>query len=362
MPRVFAVIMAGGVGSRFWPRSREKSPKQLLEIIGRGTMIQNTVHRLEQIVDPRDILIVTNRVQKPLIIKQLPHFPDENILAEPMGRNTAPCIGLAAMAIRRHDPRAVMVVSPADHLIQDVEEFTRVMHVAIDTADSSESLLTIGIHPTHPETGYGYIQTFLEDGDHNPYFSRGVLRVKTFAEKPNLQTAERFLASGDFLWNSGMFVWRVDVILRQIELLLPELYAELTKIDRAMGTPQHQAVLEMAYGLMRGISIDYGVMEKAGAVYVIPGKFGWSDIGSWDEVYRVSGKDDNGNCITGKVIQKDTSTSLVFSPGKLVATIGVSDLIIINTDDALLICKRGRSQDVKEISDYLKRKQMNEYL
>jgi len=362
MPRVFAVIMAGGVGARFWPRSREKSPKQLLEIIGRGTMIQNTVRRLEEIVDPRDVLIVTNRVQKQLITKQLPHFQEENILAEPMGRNTAPCIGLAALAIRRQDPRGVMVVSPADHLIQDVAEFKRVVQVAIETADTSDSLLTIGIQPTHPETGYGYIQTFLEDGDHNPYFAKGVYRVKTFAEKPNPQTAERFLASGDFLWNSGMFVWRVDVILRQIETLLPELYEELMKIDHALGTPQQQAAIEMAYGLIRGISIDYGVMEKAKAVYVIPGAFGWSDIGSWDEVYRVSGKDDNGNSFNGKVIPKDTTGSYIFSPGKLVATIGVSDLIIINTDDALMVCKRGRSQEVKEVADYLKRKQMNEYL
>ncbi len=362
MPKVCAVIMAGGVGTRFWPRSREKSPKQLLEIVGRGTMIQNTLRRLERIVEPRDTFIVTNRVQKPQIARQLPQFPEENILVEPMGRNTAPCIGLAAMTIRRIDPQAVMVVTPADHLIEDVEEFARVIGVAIDTAASSGSLLTIGIHPTHPETGYGYIQTFTEDGEHNPYFARGVLRVKTFAEKPNLQTAERFLASGDFLWNSGMFVWRVDVILRQIEILLPELHQELVNIDRAIGTPQYQSALEMAYGLIRGISIDYGVMEKAGAVYVIPGTFGWSDIGSWDEVYRVSGKDDNGNCVTGKLIQKDTTSSLVFSPGKLVAAIGVSDLIIINTDDALLVCRRGRSQDVKEITDYLKRKQMNEYL
>jgi mannose-1-phosphate guanylyltransferase len=362
MPKTYAVIMAGGVGARFWPRSREKSPKQLLEIVGRGTMIQNTTQRLQKVVAPGDIFIVTNRVQKPLILKQMPQFDEERIVVEPMGRNTAPCIGLAALAISRLDPKAVMVVTPADHLIQDEAEFDRVMRVAIDTAAVSDNLLTIGIHPTHPETGYGYIQMFVEDGAHNPFYEQGVLRVKTFAEKPNLQTAERFLASGDFLWNSGMFVWRVDVILKQLERLLPELYAELMKIDRAMGTPGYQATLETAYGMIRGISIDYGVMEKAEAVYVIPGKFGWSDIGSWDEVYRVSGKDDNGNHINGKVIARDTTSSFIYSPTKMVATIGVSDLIIINTDDALLICKRGRSQDVKEISDYLRRKQMNEYL
>ncbi len=362
MPRAYAVIMAGGVGARFWPRSREKSPKQMLEIVGKGTMIQNTVKRLQHVVEPRDVFIVTNKVQKPLILKQMPQFDEENIIIEPMGRNTAPCIGLAALYIKRLDPRAVMVVSPSDHLIQDIGEFKRVLQVAIETAGESESLLTIGIHPTHPETGYGYIQMFVEDGRHNPYYEKGVLRVKTFAEKPNLQTAERFLASGDFLWNSGMFVWRVDVILNHIQRLLPDLYVELMKIDKAIGTPQAQATLDLAYGVLRGISIDYGVMEKADAVYVIPGKFGWSDIGSWDEVYRLAGKDDNGNSINGKAIPKDTTNSYIYSPNKMVAAIGVSDLIIINTDDALLVCKRGRSQDVKEISDYLKRKQMNELL
>jgi len=255
-----------------------------------------------------------------------------------------------------------MIVLPADHLISDEEEFRRVLAVAIDTARESGSLLTIGIKPTHPETGYGYIQTYNEEGEHNPYFSRGVLRVKTFAEKPNRQTAEKFIASGDFFWNSGMFVWKVDTILSEIERCLPELHAELMKIDKTIGTPQYQSTLEHVYGLIRGISVDYGVMEKSERVYVIPGNFGWSDIGSWDEVCRVSGKDDSGNTITGKVIQKDTKNTFIYSPDKVVATIGVEDLIVVNTDDALLICRKNRSQEVKEISDYLRRKQMNEYL
>jgi mannose-1-phosphate guanylyltransferase len=362
MSKVCAVIMAGGVGTRFWPRSREKTPKQLLEIIGKGSMIQNTVKRLEGFIQNHDIFVVTNRVQKPVVLKQLPHIPEENIIVEPVGRNTAPCIGLSALFARRVDPSAVMVVLPADHIILNTTEFQRIVSLAVSTADESGSLLTIGIQPTHPETGYGYIQLFNEDGSHNPFFARGVYRVKTFAEKPNLQTAEQFIASGDFLWNSGMFVWRADAILREIERLLPDLYGELQKIDATIGLPAYQATLEMTYGLIRGISIDYGIMEKSEHVYVIPGYFGWSDIGSWDEVYRVQGKDENGNSITGQVIQRDTANSLIYSPGKVVATIGVNDLIIINTDDALLICKRGRSQDVKEIADYLKRKQMNEYL
>ena len=362
MAKVYAVIMAGGVGTRFWPRSREKYPKHLLEITGKGTMLENTVKRLDDYVSMQDMFVVTNRLQKAQVMKQLPLVPEENILVEPMGRNTAPCIGLAALHVRRLDPEGIMMVIPADHIIQDVDEFHRILGIAIETAEQSESLLTIGIQPTHPETGYGYIQVLNEEGSHNPYFAKGVLKVKTFAEKPNLQTAERFLASGDFLWNSGMFVWKVDVILKEIERQLPDLYGELGRIDKTIGTPQYQPTLDLVYGLIRNISIDYGVMEKAGKVYVIPGSFGWNDLGSWAEVSRFSGKDDSGNTITGKVIQKDTRNSFIYSPGKVVATIGVEDLIIVNTEDALLICKKGRSQDVKEISDYLKRKQMTEYL
>lgn len=362
MPKTFAVIMAGGVGTRFWPRSREKSPKQLLEILGKGTMIQNTVKRLDGFVQARDVLVVTNKIQKAMVVKQLESVPEENILVEPVGRNTAPCIGLAALHAQQLDPSAVMIVLPADHVIQNSDEFRRVLRLATETASESGNLLTIGIKPTSPETGYGYIQMFVDSDAHNPYHVKGVYRVKTFAEKPNLQTAERFIASGDFLWNSGMFIWRVDAILKEIERCLPELYAELQIIEPSIGTSSYQAALEKAYGMMRGISIDYGVMEKADRVFVIPGDFGWSDIGSWDEVFRLSGKDEKGNSITGKVIQKDTSSSYIYSPDKVVATVGVEDLIIVNTADALLICRRGKSQDVKEIADYLKRKQMNEYL
>ncbi|MEW6510324.1 MAG: mannose-1-phosphate guanylyltransferase [Bacteroidota bacterium] len=362
MPKTCAVIMAGGVGTRFWPRSREKYPKHLLQIIGKDTMIQSTVKRLAPMVTPEDLFVVTNRLQKSQVIKQIPHVPEENIILEPVGRNTAPCIGLAALHVQRLDPDAVMVVLPADHIIRDEEEFRRVLQLAVETARTSKSLLTIGIPPTHPETGYGYIQFVSEEEKENPFFGQGVRRVKTFAEKPNRETAMQFLASGDFLWNSGMFVWKVDAILNEIERCLPDLYRELIKISGEIGTARYQQSVDTAYGMIRGISIDYGVMEKAQRVFVIPGSFGWNDLGSWDEVYRVSGKDDSGNSVTGKVIQKDTRNSYIYSPEKVVATIGVEDLIIVNTDDALLICRRGRSQDVKEVSDYLKRKQMNEYL
>jgi len=361
MARVFALIMAGGVGARFWPRSREKSPKQLLPIAGEGTLIQNTVARLDGIVETKDTFIVTNRIQKAPIIKQLPTIPPNNVLVEPIGRNTAPCIGLAALFMRRIDPEAVMLVLPADHIIKDVEEFHRIISTGIQVASETKGLVTIGIQPDRPETGYGYVQ-ILEDKEKNPYSVQGVFKVKTFAEKPNLQTAERFLESGDFVWNSGMFIWRIDSILREIGEHLPELHQGLQNIDSVLGTEKYVPTLERVYGILRGISIDYGVMEKASQVYVLKGDFGWSDVGSWDEVYRIAEKDEQGNVVIGNVILKDVKNSIIQSNGKVVGVLGIEDLIVINTDDALLVCKRGKSQEVKEIVDYLKRKRMNEFL
>lgn len=362
MPNVYAVIMAGGVGARFWPRSREKSPKQLLEIVGKNSMIINTVKRIDTIIDPMKILIVTNKIQKPLIAKQLPQVPIDNIIVEPFGRNTAPCIGLAALFIKHHDPDAVMVALPADHIIQNVDEFHRILRLAIWVAYESGKLITVGIHPTRPETGYGYIQFNNTDDGTNPYFNRGIYKVKTFAEKPNEETAKKFIDTGEFVWNSGMFIWRVDTILKEIKKLLPEIYAELLNIDNAIGTDQFEQTLELSYKMIRGISIDYGVMEKSKDVYVIKGDFGWSDVGSWDEVYRLSGKDEYGNSITGKIMLHNTKNTYIYSPEKFVAALNVEDLIVIETEDALLICKLGKSQDVKEVVDYLRRKQMDEYL
>ena len=359
---VYAVIMAGGVGSRFWPRSRERSPKQLMEIAGERTMIQSTVDRLKNFVSGKNIFIVTNKLQKNAIIKQLPEVPPENVIVEPIGRNTAPCIGLAAMYVRRLDPNGVMVVLPADHLILDEKEFLRVLGVAVGIAHERSSLITIGIQPTHPETGYGYIQVVEDDRTKNGSLPPGVFKVKTFAEKPNLSTAQKFVESGDFYWNSGMFIWRADVILKEIKHSIPELYTHLEGLEPSLGTTLFEQSLEHAYGLIRGISIDYGVMEKATGVFVIRGDFGWSDVGSWDEVYRLSPKDEHGNFTHGKVISSDTRNSYIHTDDKLVTTVGVDDLIIINTPDALLVCKRGSTQDVKEIVDHLRRKQMNEYL
>jgi mannose-1-phosphate guanylyltransferase len=360
-PNIYAVIMAGGVGSRFWPRSRERSPKQVLEIVGSGSMIFNTIARIQPLVPTEKAMVVTNKLQKDIIQQQVPGLPMQNVLTEPLGRNTAPCIGLAALWIHHYDPEAVMVILPADHIIRDTEEFLRVIQRAAHVAIENDALVTIGIKPTHPETGYGYIQ-FEDSSEQNPYSADGIYRVKTFAEKPNLETAEKFLKSGDFLWNSGMFIWRAQVILEEIQKHLPELGEQLKKLEPVIGTDAYFPTLEHVYGVIRSISIDYGVMEKASNVFVAKGDFGWSDVGSWDEVVRLTPTNGDGNALRGTVIAKDSHRNYIDAGNKLVATIGMDDMIVVMTDDAVLICKKGRSQDVKEVVDYLRRKQINELL
>jgi mannose-1-phosphate guanylyltransferase len=362
MSQMFAVIMAGGVGTRFWPKSRGTSPKQFLEIFGKGTMVENSLERLKPLVDQNNMFVVTNRVQVEMLRKLVPWMSPDHILAEPLGRNTAACVGLAALWIERINPEGLMVVSPADHIVRNNDEFLRILRLAIRVAEEKDALVTIGIKPTHPETGYGYIQSAEEEIDRNEYRSEGVYRVKTFAEKPNLETAERFLQSGDFLWNSGMFVWKARVILREIELHLPDLYEQLRDIGETIGTQVYEQTLEHAYRIIRSISVDYGIMEKAGNVFVVKGDFGWSDVGSWDEVVRLTPKDADGNSTKGRVFAFDTRNNYIDAGNKLVAAIGIEDLVVISTDDALLICRKGKSQEVKDVVDFIRRKQMNDYL
>ncbi len=362
MSKTYAVIMAGGVGTRFWPRSRERSPKQFLEILGGGTMIENTLSRLQPLVDPNNMYVVTNRMQAEMVRHLVPGMPVSNVLAEPIGRNTAAAVGLSALWINRVDPDGVMVVSPADHIDQNTDEFLRILRLAVRVAEEKDALVTIGIKPTHPETGYGYIQSAEEEIDRNEFRSQGVYRVKTFAEKPNLETAEKFLQSGDFLWNSGIFAWKASVILREIELHLPDLHEQLLAIGKSIGSATYDQTLEHGYRIIRSLSVDYGIMEKAGNVFVVKGDFGWSDVGSWDEVVRLSPKDNAGNSIRGKTMLVDSKNNYVDAGNKIVAAIGVDDLIVISTDDSILICKKGRSQEVKEVVDFIRRKQMNEYL
>ncbi|MFZ1731272.1 MAG: mannose-1-phosphate guanylyltransferase [Bacteroidota bacterium] len=359
---VYALIIAGGVGARFWPRSREHSPKQLLEIIGSGTMIQNTVYRLDPIVPKENILVVTSAQQADEVRRQLPQIPAENILVEPFGRNTAPAIGLGAQILHKRVGEAMMVVLPADHLVHDITAFQDILRNAIAVADESHGFVTIGVTPTRPETGYGYIQ-FHKDEKDRPYAEHQGYSVITFAEKPNIETAERFLDSGDFVWNSGMFVWRVSTILNGIVDHLPELADELQKLEESIDTPDFNKALERAYSEMRPISIDYGVMEKARNRFLIPADFGWNDLGSWDEVARLFPKDENNNASSEGIFLRDVHNCHVSTTGKrMAAVIGVEDLLIIDTDDAVLVCRKGRSQEVKEIVDYLRKKGLTQYL
>ncbi len=372
---MFAVIMAGGRGSRFWPRSREKMPKHLLDIQGERTIIRETVDRIRPLVPPERTLIVTGRSHAAELIRQLPEIPAENILIEPVGRNTAPCIGLAALHILKRAPEAVMLVLPSDHRIGNEAEYRRVLEAAGKTAAEGKLILTIGICPTGPETGFGYI----EQGDiwghdaascpprqHDaascPHSAGEIHRVRAIREKPDIAQAKEFLNRGGFLWNSGMFAWKASTILDSIKQFLPDLHAGLTQIGEAIGTEREEQVVGDIYAGLKGVSIDYGVMEKAEDVLVIPGDFDWSDLGSWDALLDVSGKDENGNAVRGEFIGIDAGDCLVHSPKKLVALVGVRDLLVVETDDALLICRRGRSQDVRKVVEILETKGLKEYL
>jgi mannose-1-phosphate guanylyltransferase len=356
---MFAVIMAGGKGARFWPRSREKTPKHLLDISSERTMIRETVDRIRPLIPAERTLIVTGKSHAAELIRQLPEIPQENILIEPVGRNTAPCIGLAALHILRRVPDAVMLVLPSDHRIGDEAAFLRIIQTAAGAASQGDSLVTIGIRPTGPETGYGYI----EQGE--PFSSGGtaeIFRVRSIREKPPREQAESFLAQGGFSWNSGMFVWKASTVMNAIGRFLPDLHRGLLQIREALGTDREAAVVRAVYKDQRAVSIDYGVMEKAKDVLVIPGAFGWSDLGSWDALWEVSEKDQNGNVVRGEFIGVDAADSLIHSAGKLIALVGVKDLLVVETKDALLICRRGRSQDVRKIVEILERKGPASYL
>ncbi|MCK9197934.1 MAG: sugar phosphate nucleotidyltransferase [Syntrophales bacterium] len=358
---MYAVIMAGGKGARFWPRSRNRLPKHLLDICSEKTIIQETVARILPLAPPEKILIVTGASHARELIGQLPQIPPENILIEPMGRNTAPCIGLAALVVRKRSGNAVMAVLPSDHLIADEDNFRHVLAAAADMAARGNHLVTIGIRPTGPETGYGYIEegklAARERGE-------DIFAVKSIREKPDLELAKTFLAQGGFFWNSGMFIWQAATILKEMEASLPDIYAGLLTIDKALDTPAEATVIADVYDRFRSISIDYGVMEKAKNTLVIPADFGWSDVGSWDALWEVSEKDALG--ITSRnregLISINSRNSLVYSPKKLVALVDVEDLIVVETDDALLICKRGASQEVKKVVEVLEEKKREEYL
>jgi len=356
---MYAVIMAGGVGTRFWPRSRFRRPKQFLKILDERTMIKATFDRLGELIPGDQIFVVTTENQSLQVREQLSALKSENLIVEPKGKNTAPCIGLAAVILKQRDPEAVMAVLPADHRIQKEPEFRRVLSAAGIVAAKRNCLVTIGINPTYPSIGYGYIQVNSKVDEIN---DTPVYKVKTFAEKPDLVTAERFLQSGDFLWNSGMFVWKAKTILHEIEESLPELYDGLKEIEKYLTTNKRDEVIQKVFCQIKSISIDYGVMEQSQNVYVLKGDFDWNDVGSWEEVYKISEKDENENVLIGNHFTRDTRGCLIDSPKRFIATLGVENLIVVETDDALLICRRDQAQQVKDLVDAMKRKDLDQYL
>ena len=345
-----ALIMAGGRGERFWPRSRKKTPKQFLALTdSEKTMIQSTVERILPLVKPEDIFIATNRDYRELVRAQLPAIPEENILCEPQPRNTAPCIGWGAAAVRRKYGDAMMLVLPSDHLILQPTLFRSVLRNAMRTAEQTDALVTLGIAPTSPDTGYGYIQYDTEDAGEN-----GAFRVKRFVEKPDEETAKQYLASGEYLWNSGMFIWKASAILREMEEKLPEHYAWLCEIEKATGTPEADATLEKAFSSMKSISIDYGVMEKAEQVSVIPSSFGWDDVGSWLAVGRMSPSNDAGNVIQGDVVSVGSTRCIVQGAKRTIAMVGLEDTIIVDTEDALLVCAKDSAGEIRKVLEVLR--------
>ncbi len=349
---IFVVIMAGGVGSRFWPRSRKAKPKQLLNIFGENSMIRETYKRISSFVKPENVFVITNKLQSELIKADLPELPKENVIAEPVGKNTAPCVAVSAKIINDKSKDSVIITLPADHLVENQKEFELLFLKGAKFAFENEALLTFGITPTRPETGYGYINYDKSKED------KGVFRVKRFVEKPNLETAKEYLERGDYLWNSGMFIWRSDIILEEVKKYLPETYSLLTKLNKK----NNEDIIEEIYPKFKSVSVDYGIMEKSDRVFVIEGNFGWSDVGSWESVYELSAKDENGNALVGDVLTIDTKNSYVYSESNFTALIGVDDMVVINLGDSLLICNRKKAQLVKNVVDELTNRDRNELL
>lgn len=355
----YAAIMAGGIGSRFWPASRTAKSKQFLDILGTGrTLIQSTYDRFLKICPKENIFILTHTDYIDLIKEQLPDITDEQILTEPARKNTAPCIAYSAFKINKINPDANIIVAPSDHVILKEEEFVRIAELATDFVSKHNALCTLGIRPTRPDTGYGYIQYFEEE------ISEGIHKVKTFTEKPEKEVAKQFIRSGDFLWNAGIFIWNVRNILQSLEKNLLEVYDAFTEAEPHMLTPGEKDAVEKAFVTCPSISIDYGIMEKADNVYTLPSSFGWSDLGTWASLYAEKEKDYLQNAVNGKnVVVYDSINNIINVPDdKLVVIQGLENFIVVDTKDVLLICSKDEEQRIKEFTHDIKMKKGDKYL
>lgn len=355
----YVVIMAGGIGSRFWPKSRTNYPKQFLDILGTGeTLIQSTFNRFKKFIPTENIFIVTTKEYEAIVKKQLPEAKSDNVLYEPSRKNTAPCIAYASYKMALKNPEARLICAPADHLIKDEDNFQQTCLRALEFVTDSGAFVTLGIKPSYPNTGYGYIQHETLGVAENIY------KVKTFTEKPNLELARTFLASGDFLWNAGIFMWKVADIVKAFEKYLPEMHELFQSELSQFNTPEEGAAIERIYPQCTNISIDYGIMEKADNVYVIPSSFGWSDLGTWNSAYENLEKDYLDNAVNGNnvVIIDSTHCMVQADDKKLVLLQGLEDFIVVDTPDVLLICKKEKEQEIKEYVSEIKRKKGDKYL
>ncbi len=359
MNDIYCLIMAGGSGTRFWPKSRVKKPKQFLNIVGDRSLLQDTIGRFSAFTPTENIYIVSNKNQAEVLEGQTPLLPKENLIYEPVGKNTLPCIGLAAMFAEKENPDGVMVVSPSDHLITDEKLFSETVLSAVNIANEKDGIVTIGITPQYPATGYGYVQT---DEDITGENAIKQFKVRRFVEKPDKNTAEGYLNEGGFYWNSGLFVFKVSVFLEAVKEFAPALYADLRKIQKDIGNQTFDQTLDTIYGAVESISIDYGIMEHAQNIYLVEGNFDWNDLGSWESVYQVNEKDGNGNVQSGEAIFIGAKNAFIDTDQGLVALIGLDDVVVVKEGNATLVCKRGKSEEVKKIVDQLKSEGRIEYL
>jgi len=354
----YALIMAGGFGTRLWPLSRRDHPKQSLALVGGRTMFEHAVDRIAPIFQPEQIFVVTGAEHVDSLAAQAPELPRENFIVEPQGRGTGPAIGLGAIHLLRQDPEAIMAVLTADHFIVDADRFRQVLTAAAQVAEEGH-LVTLGIAPSFPSTGYGYIKQgeSLRGAEGFP-----VYRAERFTEKPTLETALHMVESGEYSWNSGMFIWRVERVMEEFQRQMPDFYVQLAQVETALGGTGYQPTLNRVWPEVVKQTIDYGVMEGAEDVAVIPVDIGWSDIGSWTSLSEILPTDREGNTIVGPHVGIDTRETVVFGGKRLIATIGLEGMVIVDTEDALLVCPRDREQEVRAIVRQLDREDRGEYL
>jgi mannose-1-phosphate guanylyltransferase len=358
MSTFYAAIMAGGVGTRLWPLSRESRPKQALPLIGERTMFQYAVDRLAPLFPPQHIFVVTNAEHAEILRPQAPELPDDNFILEPEGRDSGPAVGLCAVHLQQRDPDAVMAMLTADHYIADVERFRSALAAAGELARSG-NIVTLGIKPQFASTGFGYIRQAESIGEFGGFTA---YRAAQFTEKPDQETADRFVESGQYSWNSGMFIWQVDRVLSEFQRQRPQIYERLSSIGDALGTPDVQQVLAETWPEIQKISIDYAIMEEADDVAVIPVEIGWSDVGSWATLFDIIPADREGNVVFGEHLGFETSNTLVRGEDRLIVTIGLKDMIVVDTEDALLVCSADRAQEVKTVVQELRRRDLEELL